>query len=226
MSIPGSNFPLRNRRIIAVLSALLLLAVVGSTLASAAEISLFGSFKQLIGFNAESSVAASPQPVVTTQPLTIGTCDTAGPIEVESTGGTTAPTAYATLAAAFTAINAGTHTGSINIEVCGNTTETASATLTASGLASTSYTDVTIRPVGGARIIEGSVVGAIIRLNGADNVTIDGRQGGAGTARDLTVRNNSTAAATAAVWLSSVAAGNGAASNTVRNLELAGGTDT
>jgi hypothetical protein len=78
--------------------------------------------------------------------------------------------------------------------------------LTASGLASTSYTSVTIRPVGAGRIIEGSIVGAIIRLNGADNVTIDGRQGGAGSARDLTVRNNSTSTATAAIWLSSVAA--------------------
>ncbi|HLM02941.1 MAG TPA: Calx-beta domain-containing protein, partial [Pyrinomonadaceae bacterium] len=230
MSIPKSNFLLRKKRFVAVLSALLVLAVVSSTLASTAEISFFDSFKQFVGLSASaetltSASASQQQPNVSAQPLTIGTCDTAGPIEVESTGGTTAPSAYATLAAAFTAINAGTHTGSINVEVCGNTTETASATLTASGLASTSYTDVTVRPVGGARVIEGSVVGAIIRLNGADNVTIDGRQGGAGTARDLTVRNNSTSAATAAIWLSSVAAGNGAANNTVRNLELAAGVN-
>ncbi|PYT00990.1 MAG: hypothetical protein DMF63_04820 [Acidobacteria bacterium] len=74
-------------------------------------------------------------------------------------------------------------------------------------------------------MIEGSITGAVIRLNGADNVTIDGRQNGAGTARDLTVRNNSTATATAAIWLSSVAAGNGASNNTIRNLELAAGVD-
>ncbi|HEX8737036.1 MAG TPA: Calx-beta domain-containing protein, partial [Pyrinomonadaceae bacterium] len=230
MSTPKSNFPLRKRRFIAVLSALLLLALVGSTLASAAEVSLFGSFKQLIGLNAiETSISAPAQEQqqtgATTQPLVIGTCDTAGPIEVESTGGTTAPTAYATLKLAFDAINAGTHTGSINIEVCGNTTETASAVLNSGAVAPASYTDVTVRPVGGARIIEGSIVGGVIKLNGADNVTIDGRQGGAGTARDLTVRNNSTAAATAAIWLASVAAGNGAANNTVRNLEIAAGAN-
>ncbi len=126
-------------------------------------------------------------------PAVIGTCDTAGPIEVESTGGVTAPTAYATLGAAFSAINAGTHTGSINIEVCGNTTETTMADLSSSGTGSSSYTDVTVRPVGAARIIEGSLGGAsVIRLNGADNVTIDGRIGGVGTNRDLTVRNNGT----------------------------------
>lgn len=178
-------------------------------------------------FSAEASIASSLiQPRAVAEPLTIGTCDTAGPIEVESSGGTTVPTAYATLKGAFDAIIAGTHTGSINIEVCGNTTETATAALTASGLTTTSYTDVTIRPVGGARVIEGSIVGAIVRLNGADNVTIDGRQGGTGSARDLTIRNNNTSAATAAVWLSSVAAGNGASNNTIRNLEIATGIDT
>ncbi len=156
-------------------------------------------------------------------PVTIGVCDTAGPIEVESTGGTTTPTAYATLKDAFDAINAGTHTGSINIDVCGNTTETASASLDASGTGSSSYTDVTIRPVGGERIIQGTITGAVIKLNGADNVTIDGRQGGVGTARELTVRNNSTAGATAAIWLASVAVGNGASNNIVRNLEIAAG---
>ncbi|HEY0461476.1 MAG TPA: Calx-beta domain-containing protein [Pyrinomonadaceae bacterium] len=155
--------------------------------------------------------------------LTIGTCDTAGPIEVESSGGTTAPTAYATLKAAFDAVIAGTHTGTINVEVCGNTTETATAALTASGVGAASYTSVTIRPVGAGRVIEGSIVGAIVRLQGADNVTIDGRQGGAGTARDLTIRNNNTSTATAAIWLSSVAAGNGASANVVRNLEIAAG---
>ena len=117
----------------------------------------------------------------------------------------------------------GTHTGSINIEVCGNTTETASASLNASGAGSASYTDVTVRPVGGARIIEGTIVGAIVKLTGADNVIIDGRQGGTGSARDLTVRNNSTAAATAAIWLTSTGVGAGATNNTIRNLEIAAG---
>src|SRR5437899_2979742 len=48
---------------------------------------------------------AGTAPHETDAPVVIGTCDTAGPIEVESTGGITAPTAYATLKAAFDAIN-------------------------------------------------------------------------------------------------------------------------
>ena len=55
---------------------------------------------------------------------------------------------YATLKDAFDAINAGTHTGVINIGVCGDTTETASAVLNASGVGAASYTLVLITPTG------------------------------------------------------------------------------
>src|SRR2546430_11082339 len=53
------------------------------------------------------------------QPMILGTCDTAGPIEVEATAGTLGPTAYATLKGAFDAINAGNPQSAINIQVCG-----------------------------------------------------------------------------------------------------------
>lgn len=184
--------------------------------------SIGSKYSSIFTFGAMSSGGASAQ-VFEPSTAGISVCDTAGPIEVESSGGTTVPTAYATLKGAFDAIIAGTHTGSINIEVCGNTTETATAALTASGVGAASYTDVTIRPLAGARVIEGTIAGAVIRLQGADNVTIDGRQNGTGTLRELTVRNNSTATATAAIWLSSVAAGNGATNNVIRNLEIAAG---
>lgn len=154
-----------------------------------------------------------------------GTCDFGGAsaIEVQASAGTVGPTGYTTLKAAFDAINAGTHTGTITIDVCGNTTETASAVLNNTGSGSASYTSLLVRPVGSARIIEGTIAGAVVKLNGADAVTIDGRISGVGTARSLTIRNNSTAAATAALWLASVAAGNGASNNIVRNLEIAAG---
>ncbi len=197
-----------------VIATLILLAISGMAFAESSG--KYGFSNLFSNFTAQAEETAPTEAV-------IGVCDTAGPIEIESTGGIVVPTAYPTLAGAFAAIVAGTHTGAINVEVCGNTTETVSAELTASGVGAASYTSVIVRPVGGARIIEGSIVGAVIKLNGADNVTIDGRQGGTGSARDLTVRNNSVATATAAIWLASVAAGNGASNNTVRNLELAGG---
>jgi len=152
-------------------------------------------------------------------------CSTAGPIEIQSTTGTAAliPTAYPTLKAGFDAINLGViHTGVITVEVCGNTTETASAVLNSGAVAPASYTSVNIYPVAAPRTITGSIVGAVIKLNGADNVTIDGRLGTANT-RDLTISNSSAVTATAGVWLASVAAGNGASNNVVRNLEVACG---
>lgn len=151
-----------------------------------------------------------------------GTCEGVGSIEVQATSGTVGPTGYSTLKEAFDAVNVGTHQGEITMDVCGNTIETATASMNASG-GSSLYSSITILPVVSPRIIEGSFTGAIVRLNGADNVTIDGRIGGTGTNRDLTIRNNSASAGTAAIWLSSLGAGLGATNNTIRNLELAAG---
>jgi len=138
---------------------------------------------------------------------------------------------YPTLKDAFDAINAGTHTGVVTIDVVGNTTETATAVLNASGTGAASYTSIFMSPSGGPRIIEGSLSGAttgsIIRFAGADNVTIDGRIGGTG--RNLTVRNNSTTTIQACIFLSTIipAAGdtNGCQNNVIRNLELSCGID-
>lgn len=128
---------------------------------------------------------------------------------------------YTTLKAAFDAINANaTQTGNnINITVNGSTTETATAELLAGN-----WTALTVRPTVAATV-SGTIAGAVIKLNGADNVTIDGRIGGTGPNRSLTVANGSTATATAAIWLSSAGAGAGATNNIIRNLEIACGAD-
>jgi hypothetical protein len=143
-------------------------------------------------------------------------------VDVKASGGLNA--SYTTLKGAFDAINGGTHTGTINIGISGNTTETATAALNASGSGAASYTSLRIKPAGGARTITGNIVGAIIKLNGADNVTIDGRIGASPTS-NLTVSNSNASTATAAIWLASVAPGNGASNNVIRNLNLACGAD-
>ncbi len=98
----------------------------------------------------------------------------AGNIEVLATQGT-ASGCYPTLQAAFDAINLGTHQGGIAINVVGNTAETATAVLNASGSGSADYTSVVIRPNGGSpRTISGNLSTPLIDLNGADYVTIDG----------------------------------------------------
>ncbi|AVP98940.1 hypothetical protein C7S18_17945 [Ahniella affigens] len=90
------------------------------------------------------------------------------------------PATYATLKAAFDAINSGTHTGAVIVDVVGDTTETQMAQLNASGSGAANYSSVMIRP-SGARTISGNAGSSsdLIRLNGADQVTIDGlRVGG------------------------------------------------
>lgn len=124
--------------------------------------------------------------------------------------------AYATLKAAFDAINAGTHTGVINVTIGGNTNEGAlSAVLNASG-APSFYTSVTVRP-SGIRSVTGNPAAPLIDLNGADNVTIDGLNDGTNT---LTITNTSIAAA----GTSTIRMYNGATVNTVQNCNIEGST--
>jgi len=119
-------------------------------------------------------------------------------VTVTSSGGT--PNAnYTTVDGAFTAINAGTHTGAVTIDITANTTETGPAVLNSSGAGAASYTSVLIRPtVDGVTIAGPTTTGrGLIELNGADNVTIDGdNPNTAGTNRNLTITN--TAANTVA----------------------------
>lgn len=146
-------------------------------------------------------------------PFTLGTCDTAGPIEIEASGGTPGPTAYATLKAAFDAINAGTHTLGISVEVCGDTTEAASAVLNASGSGAASYSFILIKPAGGvSRTISGSIAGPLVDLNGADNVTIDGLNTGGNA---LTIDNTLSASTPSAIRFIA-----DATSNTVQNCTI------
>lgn len=129
---------------------------------------------------------------------------------------------YPTLKAAFDAINAGTHTGAVTVNITSNTTEPVTAELNASGTGSANYVSVHISPSSPV-IVTGSDT-AVIRLIGADNVTIDGRIGGNG--RNLTITNTINVYNSSAVWISmgaTIADSAGAQNNTVRNCEISTG---
>src|SRR3954463_5957083 len=64
-------------------------------------------------------------------------------VSVVATAGTVGPTSYTTLKAAFDAINAGTHKGTVTVTISGNTTETASAVINANA-APASYTAINV----------------------------------------------------------------------------------
>ncbi|NIF04066.1 T9SS type A sorting domain-containing protein [Chryseobacterium sp. Tr-659] len=145
-------------------------------------------------------------------------------VSVSATAGTTTGT-YTTLKDAFDAVNAGTHQGAISISITGNTTETATASLNASG-GTTSYTSVVIKPATGVNAtISGEVASApLIKILGS-NITLDGSNVAAGTTRNLTLTNISATAPQVLTFIATSAA----AANTnimVKNLNIVNGINT
>jgi hypothetical protein len=139
---------------------------------------------------------------------------------------------YATVNAAFTAINAGTHTGAITIEIGSNTTEPAAPTvLAASGVGAASYSSITIYPTATAVVVSGPGTASrgILEFNGADNITINGNiNNGTGTSRNLTIQNTIlNTSAHAVLWFQGTATAPqlGSTNITIKNTILKGNAD-
>ncbi|MDX2134140.1 MAG: PKD-like domain-containing protein, partial [Saprospiraceae bacterium] len=136
---------------------------------------------------------------------------------------------FPTLTAAVAAYNSSCLGGAVVFSLTDATypAETFPIVINANSFASAANT-LTIRPAAGntATISGASATGtALIRLNGADWVIIDGSNAG-GTDRSLTLTNTSTATNVAVVWVSSVNAFNGATNNTIKNTNIVGGSNT
>ncbi len=132
---------------------------------------------------------------------------------------------YETLKGAFDDINLNVVAGEITLTILASgTTETASAVLNAVAYQGGPWT-ITIKPEAGATpTITGAIGGALVKLNGADHVVIDGSNSAGGTTRDLTFANTSTAAS-GVIWMNSLGAGQGATDNTVKNCIVLAGAD-
>lgn len=118
----------------------------------------------------------------------------------------------------FANLNAAGATGNVVINITSDlTAETGAVALNelAGGFT------VTIKPSGAARTVSGSSTAGLIKLNGADNVTIDGLLSG-GTVRSLTIANTNTGTSSAVIWLASATAANGATNNVVKNTNITG----
>jgi len=119
---------------------------------------------------------------------------------------------YPTLGAAFNAINSGTHGNiAVSVTILNNTTEPATAILNGGVFSSCS-----ILPASEVSI-NGYIEGPVIILNGADNVTIDGRIGGTGSTRSLTINNPNTSWSAGSIQLQ-----NGASLNTIKYINCNG----
>lgn len=125
---------------------------------------------------------------------------------------------FTTLKAAFDSINTGALSGAIILKINGSTMETASANLRESGYNGVSnYSSISIYPTVSSLSITGSLTAALIDLNGAANVTIDGRVNATGTTNDLLIVNTSTTS-----WAATLTFEFGASYNTVRYCTIKG----
>ncbi|MEI6141169.1 MAG: T9SS type A sorting domain-containing protein [Mariniphaga sp.] len=150
---------------------------------------------------------------------TMGAFEFMAPVAITASAGI--PTgSYSTLSAAFAKITDGTHKGAITIKINASTTETGSAVLYAGTRGNASYVSVNIYPTATGLSINGSFAAPLIDLNGADNVTIDGRVNQAG-AKDLVISNTSTANTTGT---STIRFLNDATNNTVKYCKVKGST--
>jgi trimeric autotransporter adhesin len=88
---------------------------------------------------------------------------------------------------------------------------------------SSAVNTVTIKPAPGVfPVISGSSTTSIIKLNGTQNLIIDGSNSG-GTTRDLTILNTVASGTTAVVWLGSIGPGLGASNNIIKNCVISNG---
>lgn len=136
---------------------------------------------------------------------------------------------YTTLTAAAAAYNTGCLGGPIVFSLTDasySASETFPITINANTGASSTNT-LTIRPASGVTAtISGSNVAAILKLNGADYVTIDGSNSG-GTDKSLTISNSNTTTTSAVIWLASVVSpADGATNNTIKNCIITGNAST
>ncbi|MBS1623892.1 MAG: T9SS type A sorting domain-containing protein [Bacteroidetes bacterium] len=156
----------------------------------------------------------------------------AAQVSVSATAGSTTGQ-YATLNAAFAAINTGTHQGMIHISITGNTTEPSPPTsLVGSGTGGANYASIHISPSGGNWTIHSSAIPfayrGIIELNGAKHVTIDGDPSGTGTAQLSFEMVKTSNVEVSVIKLSSAdTSGNaGASFDTISGCNIIGGMDS
>jgi hypothetical protein len=82
---------------------------------------------------------------------------------------------YPNLSGAFSDINNGNIMGVIELHLISSFSESTTATLNASGTGSSSYSSILIFPTVAGVQVSGNLTGGLLVLDGADNVTLDGR---------------------------------------------------
>ncbi|MBK8546787.1 MAG: hypothetical protein IPL63_05180 [Saprospiraceae bacterium] len=175
------------------------------------------------GFTANPPAAATP-------PTTPSSYSIGGSLSGSFNVGTAQ--VYTTLTAAIAAYNTSCLTGPVTFLLTDAAyTEAAAMTINANADASATNT-LTIKPTlaNTTIAVTGGSATAILTLNGADFVTIDGSIGStvnsccplSAATRDLTITNTNTGTSSAVVWVQTTAGANAATNNQVINCNLVG----
>ncbi len=183
-----------------------------------------------------TNVSSNPGGVVATDVLTI-TTDPATPNTatiLASLSGTYTVGAggnYTTLSAAISAYNTSCVNGPVVFSLIDEDYNAGSGELfpiTINQIVGQSAVNtLTIKPASGVTpTISGSSTTCMIRLNGADYVTIDGSNTVGGTSRDLTVNNSSVGTNTAVLCVQSLGTSLGATNDVLKNMIIIGGSNT
>lgn len=128
----------------------------------------------------------------------------------------------------FAAINSTGLSGNLNVSILdAAVAEDGSNALNPVTYGCTGTYSISIKPFSGVTtVLSGSSAGAIIKLNGARFVTIDGANSNGGSTQNLTITNTNTSTTSAVVWLASTAAGDSASNNVVKNCIIKGNAST
>ena len=130
----------------------------------------------------------------------------------------------------FNAINTNGLSSNLVVEIVdANIPETGATALNAinyNGCAAGPY-QVYIKPITGVTTtLTGNSATALIKLNGADNVIIDGSNNGS-TSKNMTITNTNTASSgNAVLWIASASLTDGATDNTIKNCIINGNSGT
>lgn len=176
-----------------------------------------------------SSVGAGPftatPPAATTPPTTP---DSYGVQNALAPGSYTVGIAgaYPTLTAAVNAYNTSCLSGPVTFLLKDATYPSETFPIVIGNPVASAVNTLTIKPnVGITATISGASPVALIKLNGADYVTIDGSNSG-GTSQNLTITNTDPGTSSAVIWVASASSTNGATNNTVKNCIITGNAST
>ena len=187
----------------------------------------------VIAQDVSGNIGSNPGGVVATNVNTVSTPPTPNTYTIiggfpatvtVGTGGTY--TSLTNAGGLFQAMNAGVFTNNVTVNITSDLSGE-SGTFALNPLTEEptgSNFTVLIKPSGAVRTITGTAAAvSIIKLNGADRITIDGSLSG-GTDRSLNITGLNIAASTTVVWVASNGA-DGAQNNTIKNTVITGGSD-